>query len=290
MGVYTIAGFCGLNQYSNSADTADALIAPIPYEVSTSYMSGTKFGPDAIMSASEFLELYDIETDYDVSEAKKIFTLPLPPISKASMDEAMCDIEHFTKPYVDTGKFLISIGGEHSVTPPIVKSFRKKYADLSVLQFDAHTDLRNSYEGTINSHACAMRRVRELCPAVQVGIRSMCSEEAQLIKDENLAPSIFYAKDLENHEVDEIVDQLSDHVYITFDFDALDPSIMPAVGTPEPGGMLWYDVLKILKRCYEKKNVVGADFVELMPLSGSFHADFLAAALIYKTLSYKFAL
>ncbi len=288
MGIYSNAGFCGLNETVSSYKEADAVIVPVPYEVSTSYMAGTKFGPDGIVAASEFLELYDLELDYDVSEEKKIYTSALPHISKDSMESAMTDIHEFVMPFVSGGKFTVVLGGEHSITPPIVKAFVSKYPDLSVLHFDAHGDLRDTYEGTKFSHACAMRRTRELCPVIQLGIRSICAEERDYIKKSGISDTIYYAKDFADWNIEEIFSKLSQNVYLSFDFDAFDPSIMPSVGTPEPGGLLWYDTLAILRRCFETKNVVGCDFVELMPSPSLFHADFLASSLVYKVLSYKY--
>lgn len=281
--------FCGIKP-SYSWEESDIVIVPIPYEGSTSYMAGTKFAPDAINSASAFMEYYDMETGYELTENKRIYTVEAPALTKNSMKEAMDGIYGYIKPFVNSGKFIVSLGGEHSITPPLVKAMTEKYDNLSVLHFDAHGDLRDSYEGTSFSHACAMRRTREICPVVQLGIRSISSEENKYIESAKIGDSIHYAKDFNSWNIDAIIASLSDNVYISFDFDGLDPSIMPAVGTPEPGGLLWYDTLAILKKCFEKKNVIGCDFVELMPSPPMFHADFLAASLVYKILTYKFAL
>ena len=281
--------FCGV-KHIDSWEKSDIIIAPVPYEGSTSYMSGTKFAPDAINSASAFMEYYDIETGYELIENKKIYTSCAPIFTKNSMKEAMDEISDYVKPFINSGKFIAVLGGEHSITPPIVKVMAEKYDNLSILHFDAHGDLRDSYEGTKFSHACAMRRTREICPVVQLGIRSISSEEVKFIESAEIGDSIHYAKDFKSWNLDDIIDSLSENVYISFDFDCLDPSIMPAVGTPEPGGLFWYDTLAVLKRCFEKKNVVGCDFVELMPAPPMFHADFLAASLVYKILTYRFAI
>lgn len=271
-------------------NNADVLIVPMGYEESTCYIPGTKFGPSAIIEASHYLEFYDIELDCDISEEKKIYTLPEPEFTKKSMSEAMNQIENYINLHAKKDKFMIVLGGEHSITPPIVNVWNKLYPDLSVLHFDAHSDMRDFYEGSKFSHACPMRRCREICPVVQVGIRSMGLEEATYIKEKGLNNSIFYAKDMDSWNIDKILGLLSDNVYISFDFDCFDPSIMPSVGTPEPGGLGWYKALSILKKCFETKNVVACDAVELCPANGNSHSSFTAASLIYKIISYKFAL
>ncbi len=281
--------FGGTCAKDNNLKNADVLVVPVPYEASTSYMTGTKFGPGAIISASSFMESYDIELDYDIGKVA-IYTADVPVISRDSMGAAMDDIKSFVSPLINEGKFTAFLGGEHSITPPIVESVAQRYKDLSVLHFDAHSDMRDSYEGTKFSHACAIRRTREICPVIQLGIRSMSHEESLYIKEKNIGSSIFYAKDLKSWDIDAIINSLTENVYISFDFDAFDPSIMPSVGTPEPGGMLWYDTLAILRKCFEKRNVVACDFVELMPSGGHFNADFLAASLVYKFIAYKFKL
>lgn len=287
---YRLLGtFGSFSPQKEDYEKSDVVIVPVGYEESTCYIPGTKFGPGAIIEASHYMEFYDIEMDCDVSRSIGIYTTSEPEFSKDSMDKAMGEIESFVGRYVREGKFVVTLGGEHSITPPLLRAFKGVHGDLSVLQFDAHGDMRDSYEGSRQSHACAMRRSREICPVVQVGIRSMCLEEADFLRRNGLAGTVHYAKDVDSWDDDAIIGSLSENVYITFDFDYFDPSIMPSVGTPEPGGPDWYRTLRLLRRCFEKRNVVGVDAVELCPAAGCEHASFTAASLIYKMITYKFA-
>ena len=181
------------------------------------------------------------------------------------------------------------LGGEHSITYGLVKAYQEKYKNLTVLQLDAHADLRESYQENKFSHACAMKRVWEICPVVGVGIRNLSEGEFRFVKQKKIR--LFYAKYLQNYKTyyDEIVSSLSKNVFLTFDLDYFDPSIMPAVGTPEPGGLFWYETLQLLRKVIQKKNLVGFDVVELSPLAGNVAPDFLAARLIYKLISYQVA-
>ncbi|MDD2279756.1 MAG: agmatinase, partial [Bacteroidales bacterium] len=189
--------------------------------------------------------------------------------------------------YLAQGKFLVSIGGEHSVSIGPITAHAKKYANLSVLQIDAHTDLRDSYEGSKNNHACVMARAQDLCPIVQVGIRSMDVGE----KDRLNPNRVFWAHTITDNEqwMDKAIDLLTEDVYLTIDLDGFDPSILPSTGTPEPGGLQWYPTLKFLRKLIERKNLVGFDIVELCPNPDEKSSDFLATKLLYKILSYKFA-
>lgn len=182
----------------------------------------------------------------------------------------------------------MTLGGEHSITSGIVKAFKERYDDLSVLQIDAHADLREDFEGSRHSHACAMKRAMEICPVVQVGIRSLSYEESELIKEKKL--KVFWAKDIADNDkwFDDAINRLSKNVYITIDLDGFDPSIMPSVGTPEPGGLGYYHVLRFLKRVFNKRNVVGFDVVELCPNENDISSDFTAARIIYKLIGCKF--
>ncbi|MCX7957424.1 MAG: agmatinase, partial [Deltaproteobacteria bacterium] len=254
-----------------------------------SYRAGSRNGPMAIISASKALEFYDIELNTSPYKTGIYTADELEPVM-SSPEKMISVIEEASKKFIRDNKFLITIGGEHSISTGIIRNFIKKYKRLSVLQIDAHSDLRDTYEGTKYNHACVMRRIRELCPAVQVGIRSMSEEEAIYVKRNKIR--IFYA-DLIREKQDYISDVLrllTEDVYITIDLDGLDPSVMPAVGTPEPGGMLWYDILFLLKEVFASKNVVGADVVELSPLPPDVSSDFLAAKLIYKLIGYRYFL
>jgi agmatinase len=266
--------FLGLD--NQSYEEAKIVIFPVPYSSTTYWKSGTKEGPQAIIEASRHLELYDIETKKDPSK-EGVFTLePLLP-SKDSPKEVMEQIKEVIDQILNDGKFPLMLGGEHSITFGAVQSFKEKFSDFSVLQIDAHTDLRDEFEGTKYHHACVMKRIKELGLSItQVGIRSTCEEEERLA-------NVFFAPEL---PVEKIISTLKEEVYLTFDLDALDPSIMPSVGTPEPGGLGWYESLNLIKRVAEKKKIIGADVVELAPIPGLHAADFLAAKLVFKIISY----
>jgi agmatinase len=208
-------------------------------------------------------------------------------VTEKSSPEAMVNaVEKAADKYLNQNKFLVGLGGEHSVTTGFVRAYARHFDNLSVLQLDAHTDLRPEYHGSPYSHASVMSRVREICPFVQVGIRSMDIVEKPFLVDEKL----FLAEDIYDNDdwMDDAVDQLTENVFITIDLDVFDPSIMPSTGTPEPGGLYWYQVIKFLRRVIEDKNVVGFDVVELAPVGDNKAPDFLAAKLVYKLLTYKF--
>jgi agmatinase len=251
---------------------AKVVIFGIPFEETTSYGKGTKKGPDAIIKASQQIELYNPELGEEIQELIKITTLP-------NFKGKREDIEKTVAKYID--KFLISIGGEHSITPEIVKPFFKKYPNLSILQIDAHTDMRDEWEGSKNSHACAMRRIQELGikNIVQVGIRNTAKEEQKYLKLEN----VFWN---DKYNIDDILNKLTDDVYLTFDVDGLDASIMPATGTPEPGGLTYNEALEIMKSLMLKKNIVAADFVEFSPIKNIHAYDFIVAKLIFYLINY----
>ena len=265
-------------------ENAGIVIIPVAYDGTSTWVKGADKGPEAIIEASANMELYDIETDSEVYK-RGIFTERLigGEISTSEMVEAVFDN---VKYYLGKGKFTIVIGGEHSVSIGSVKAHAEKYDDLTILQLDAHTDLRDEYNGSKYNHACVMARAKEVCPIVQVGVRSMDIGEKDFIDSSR----IFFAKDIygKTDWIEKVIPKLSDNIYITIDLDVFDSSIMPSTGTPEPGGLLWYDVLALLKTVSTKKNVVGFDVVELCPDDRNKAPDFLAAKLIYKLLSYKF--
>lgn len=260
-------------------------IIPIPYEATTTYKGGTREGPGAIIRASQHLELYDEQLNKEPYRIG-IFTHPQVKIISSGPEKMVEKIYKFTKSFLSQEKFFFALGGEHTITIGIVKAFVEKYSSLSVFQLDAHADLRNSYEGSPYSHACTMRRIREFCPFLGFGIRSLSKEENDYIKENSL--KILRAEDIikEDKWKDFILEYLSEEVYLTIDLDVFDPSIMPAVGTPEPGGLGWYKVLEILHYLTEHKRVVGVDIVELSPLPGNISPDFLAAKLVYKLVGY----
>lgn len=277
-------GYGGLPEEYTKYESSKIVVVPVPYDETSTYGKGADKGPSALIEASAHMELYDTETDSEV------YTLGIAtdlPVKEKSSPDAMVDAtqkrvaEHLKK-----GKFVVLIGGEHSVSVGSVWAHSEHFKDFSVLQFDAHSDLRESFEGTKFNHACAMARIKEKCPIVQVGIRSMAAEEL-----ENMDKSrVFFAEDIYNRKdwMDEAVSKLSKNVYITIDLDFFDPSIMPSTGTPEPGGLFWYDAVELIKKVSAKCNIVGCDVVELCPNKDNWAPDFLASKLIYKILSYKF--
>ncbi len=279
--------FLDLDTEINSYQKSKFVILSIPYEQTTSYKCGTKEGPKAIINASRYIELYDEEMNKCPYEAG-VHTFGELEIDYSGPKSMVEKIYKNTKEIIRKDKVLISLGGEHSITSGLVKAHKEFYPDLSVLQLDAHADLREEYEGTEFSHASAIRRSLEYCPCVQAGIRSISKEEANFLKNTDRI-KMFYAFDvLKNfkNSINEITNSLSDTVYLTIDLDVLDPSIMPAVGTPEPGGLNWYEILELLKYVASRKKIIGIDIVELMPLKENISSDFLAAKLIYKLIAY----
>jgi agmatinase len=268
-------------------DESQVVILPIPVDRTTSYVSGTRNGPREILEASSHMELWDEEVGADV-HGIGIFTLPAMELPFGEMAPVMDEIKRVAGEILSRGKFLVSLGGEHSITPPLVAAAAAQFKGLSVLQIDAHADLRDCYMGTPHNHACAMRRSLEYAPVTQVGIRSMSTEEAEAAP--GLNTKIFYDATMRQDPswIAAIVNSLSDPVYITIDVDGLDPAIMPATGTPEPGGLSWYEILKLLRAVIGKKTVIACDVVELSPLPGVMAPNFLCAKLIYKILTYQF--
>jgi agmatinase len=283
----TLGEYGGTTPTTTDFEHARVVILPIPLDRTTSYVPGTRNGPHEILVASSHMELWDEETGTDVHSIG-IFTLPEMEFPFASMDEVVREIRRVTAEIVNRDKFVLILGGEHSITPAAVSAVAAKYPGVSVLQIDAHADLRESFMGTPHNHACAMRRTLEFAPTTQVGIRSLSPEEAAAAPA--LATTIFYDYNMrENADwIDRVVDSLSEHVYITIDVDGLDPAIMPATGTPEPGGLSWYETLRLLRRVIERRTVVACDVVELSPMPGHVAPNFLCAKLVYKILSYRF--
>ncbi len=275
-------------RYSNF-DTAEVLILPVSYEGTVSYGTGTGAGAMAIVDASRNMELYEEETDSEVYKVG-IHTLPefTPRETPAVM---MSELYSYTKKLLELDKFICMLGGEHSVSAPIIKAHNEKYDNLSVLQIDAHADLRDEYDGTPHSHASIMARVvKDLrIPSVQVGIRSISGDEARSLK-EGLPTKIFWARDIAGRTnwIDEAVDSLTQNVYLTIDIDGLDPSIVPTTGTPEPGGLGWYETLTLIRTLAEKKRVVGMDLVEYSYFENYDSPAFLCSKLVYKSLAYIF--
>lgn len=280
--------FLGLPEAESRFEESRVLVLPIPYDGTTSYRPGTRFGPEAILAASRYVETWDEELGVS-PEVLGFHLLPeVAPVGTGADDMTENIHSAVTEILARSGdRFLLSLGGEHSVSPGIVRAFAERHPGLSVLHIDAHADLRSDYEGTRNSHACACRRIREHVErTVSVGIRSLSQPEADLIRREDIP--VFWAQDIVGRTdwIEEAVELLSEEVYVTIDLDALDPSILPATGTPEPGGLGWYEILALLRETARRREIVAADLVELAPLSGQPASDFLAAKLAVKVVSY----
>ena len=277
--------YAGIPKEYGSAEKAKVVLLPIPYDGTSTWGKGVDKGPQAFLEASENMETYDIETD---SEVYKQGIYLADAITELDSPEEMVEAVHGTvKDYIKRNKLVTMIGGEHSISIGAIRAFSECFEDLTVLQLDAHTDLRKEYLGSKYNHACAMYEAKETTNLVQVGIRSMDYTETLVMDRDN----VFFAHEMISDDfwMDSALDLMTDDVYITFDLDALDPSIMPSTGTPEPGGLFWYETLDFLRRVFKEKNVVGFDIVELCPNKNDKSSDFLAAKLYYKMLSYKFS-
>lgn len=267
-----------------SYDDSRIIIVPVPYDATSTYIKGADKGPSAILDASPALEFYDVETG---GEAYKEGIFTLPPVTTgddpAELKKAVYDI---TSAIFSEGRFPVTIGGNHSVSVGAFEAASEAFKGLTILQLDAHSDLRPVYEGSPLNHACVMARAMEYAPVVQVGIRSMAAEELPFVNDER----IFYAHDLyaDSRLYNKALRLLSDNVYITIDLDVFDPSLMPSTGTPEPGGPDYRELMLFLRQVMRERNVVGFDVVELCPSAHNKTPDFIAAKIIYQLLSYKF--
>ena len=271
-----------------SFDESTVVILPCPVDRTTSYVGGTRNGPHEILRASGHMELWDDEMRADV-HGIGIFTLPEMELPFGEMQGVVDEIERVAYEVVGRDKFLFTLGGEHSITPPLVSAVARKYANLSVLQIDAHADMRDAYMGTPHNHACAMRRALEHATVTQVAIRSLSTEEAEALP--RLNTNVFYDVSMRKDPawIDAVVATLGEHVYVTIDVDGMDPAIMPATGTPEPGGLSWQEITALLRATAERRTVVAADIVELSPVPGIVAPNFLCAKLLYKLLTYKYA-
>lgn len=274
--------YAGIPDKYARIDDAKVVLIPVPYDGTSTWQKGADKGPDAFLEASENMELFDIETRSEVYK-KGIYLAP--PVTEDSSPEKMVEaVYKTTKNYLKQEKFVTLFGGEHSISIGSIRAFNEAFEDLTVVQIDAHADLRPEYEGSTCNHACAVHEASKKTNLVQVGIRSMDVSELDHM-DEN---QVYWAHDLYEDWMDDAIGQMTPNVFITIDLDALDPSILPSTGTPEPGGLFWYETLEFLKLMFKKKNVVGFDIVELNPNEKEKSSDFLAAKLYYKMLSYKF--
>ncbi|HAF78522.1 MAG TPA: agmatinase [Maribacter sp.] len=281
----TSKNYAGISDEFAQLEKSKIILIPVPYDGTSTWGKGADKGPEAFLEASENMELYDIETDSEVYKQGIHLTEP---ITENSSPEAMVnEVHNITKDFIKRNKFVTLFGGEHSISIGSIRAFNECFDNLTVLQIDAHADLRESYEGTKYNHACAVYEASQTTNLVQVGIRSMDVIEKTVMDEEKT----FFAHDMVADEYwsDKVIEAMTDNVFITLDLDAFDPSIMPSTGTPEPGGLLWYETLEFLKQVFEDKNVVGFDIVELCPNKNDKSSDFLAAKLYYKMLSYKFA-
>ena len=276
--------YAGISNEYAGLEKANIVLIPVPYDGTSTWGKGADKGPKAFLEASENMELYDIETGTEVY--KQGVHLVEPISSLASPEEMVNAVHSMTKAYIKKRKFVTLVGGEHSISIGSIRAFNECFDKLTVLHIDAHADLRAEYEGTPFNHACAVHEASKTTNLVQLGIRSMDVSEKKYMDEEKT----FFAHDMANDDywMDNALDLLSENVFISFDLDALDPSIMPSTGTPEPGGLLWYETLDFLKQVFESRNVVGFDLVELCPNPNDKSSDFAAAKLYYKMLSYKF--
>ncbi|RBW55193.1 agmatinase [Tenacibaculum sp. E3R01] len=278
--------YAGIAEEYSKLETSKVVLIPVPFDGTSTWQKGADKGAEAFLKASENMELYDIETN---SEVYKEGIYLADAVTENSSPEAMVEAVHeVTKRFINKNKFVTLFGGEHSISIGSIKAFNEYYNNLTVLHIDAHADLRKEYNGSSCNHACAVYEANQNTNLVQVGIRSMDVSETRVMNKDK----VFFAHEMATNEywMDDVIDQLTGNVFITFDLDALDPSIMPSTGTPEPGGLFWYETLEFLQKVFKAKNVVGFDIVELCPNPSEKSSDFLAAKLYYKMLSYKFSL
>ncbi|WP_185860683.1 agmatinase [Blattabacterium cuenoti] len=276
--------FAGIPQKYATLDKSKTVLIPVPYDYTQTWKKGSKKGPKAFLSASKYIELYDIETNSEVYR-KGIFIVPSIINSSISTKKMIQKVYNETKKYLFKEKFITFIGGDHSISIGSIRAFGEKYPNLSILHMDAHTDLRPIYKGTPYNHACSMYEVSRKHPLIQIGIRSMDIVEKKYLQKGN----VFYMHEIykNNLWMQNALHKLSNDVFISIDIDVFDPSIAPSTGTPEPGGLSWYTTLKFLKKVFKNKNVIGFDIVELLPNKNESSTDFLAVKLYYKLLSYK---
>lgn len=280
----TNRNYAGIPDEFAQLEKSKVVLIPVPYDGTSTWGKGADKGPEAFLEASENMELYDIETGTEVYR-QGVYLAPA--VTEDASPEAMVNAVHqATKEYIKRNKFVTLFGGEHSISIGSIRAFNECFDNLTVLHIDAHADLRESYDGTPYNHACAVYEASQNTNLVQVGIRSMDRIETTVMDEEKT----FFAHEMVTDEywMDKVIDCLGDKVFITFDLDAFDPSILPATGTPEPGGLLWYETLEFLREVFREKEVVGFDIVELCPNEVDRSSDFLAAKLYYKMLSYKF--
>lgn len=282
------ANFLGLPSEHSGWENSQALVLPVPYELTTSYGTGTKVGPRAIIEASAQVELYDRDLDLEPALAWGIHTLPSLALDLSSPEAAIGEIQAAVRDHAGAGKLLAAIGGEHGMSVGVARGLHEVFGDFVTVQLDAHADLRDSYEGTPYSHASTARRILDLSPILQLGIRSLDISEAEFLKQNSSRVACIAADQMRS--ACEYLDRVAGFVrgkdvFLTVDIDFFDPSLVPATGTPEPGGLFWYDAIDIIRTVAREGNVIGFDCVELSPIPGLHAPNFLAAKLVYKTIS-----
>ena len=280
-----IFNFGGIESQYSEYGKAKFVVLAVPYDLTATYVPGARNGPKAVIEASNHMELYDEELGKETYRVG-IDTGETLDVADKSPEDMLNMVSKAVSSEIESQKYQVVVGGEHSISLGVVRELVKKYPNLSVLQLDAHADLRDSYDGTPYNHACVGRRISELCPLVQVGVRSISKEEVDFKKLSKVVT-------ISDHEVkqgqgwsEKVLDNLTDDVYLTFDLDVLDPAIMPAVGTPEPGGLNWHETIRFLRMISQKKRIVSFDVVELTPQPGNVAPDFLAAKLMYRIMGY----
>jgi len=275
--------FGGLESEFSQYNQSKFVVLPVPYDIGSTWGKGSEKAPEAILEASANMELYDIETGLEVYQ-QGIFTEE-PIICNESPDILFNLVYNKAKTFVNDEKVLITIGGNHSVPIGSCKACCEKFKNVSVLQIDAHSDMREEYHGNKFNHACAMARMKEFGKPVMVGIRSMDSSELENLKGKDVFYASYIRKNSETW-INEVVNTLTDNVYLTIDLDGFDPSILPNTGTPEPGGLYWYETLELIETIAKNKNIIGFDVVELCPNENSNPSNFFTAKLIYKIMSF----
>lgn len=286
--------FLGLEEKYSSFENSRITILPCPYERTTSYGKGTANGPTAILKSSHYIEFFDEELRKETCFEQGISVMQ--PLEFEEINDKHCLelIYSAAKQLLDNGKFVVTLGGEHTISSAVIRAHFEKFKNLTILQFDAHSDLRDKYEGTKYSHACFAARVAELTKNItQVGIRALCKKEYEFIQKNEI--QTFFAhrirkKQFDKKFIENVISTLNENIYITFDVDYFDPSIMPSTGTPEPNGFYWHETMELLRRVMKKRNLVGFDVVELAPREDFPFPDFLTAKLVYKIIGYKFGL
>lgn len=270
-------------------ENARFVIQQVPYEHTSSYLEGSANGPEAMVTASHFVEFYDEELDLETYKECGIATLPPMEFNGKVNLAAVEHIQQETAKLIRDGKYVVSLGAEHTVTLGFVKAHLEHYPDLAVLQIDAHSDLRASYHDNPFSHASVMARIHDLkVPLVQIGIRAQCREEAELIKSSDIITT-FYAHTIRTQAdwMDKAIAALPKNVYLTIDADGFDPAVIPAVGTAEPNGLFWVETLQFLRRLFRERNVIGFDVVECAPIEGSILSEYTLAKLVYRLIGYQ---